>query len=414
MNVLVSASARFVVTEDGELWSANSSLDYRFWTRYLDVFDEVQLLVRATPHPRPPSEWRRVTGPRVMGRPIPNFRSLGELVRDYRHVTRTIRRALSDASAVDLRLPCPIGEMVWRSIGARPYGVEVVGDPYDSFSPGAVRHPLRPLYRWWFPRQLRHQCTGACAAAYVTERALQSRYPSAPAAFCTHFSSVELHETDFASAYRIRSRGRGPLRLISVGSLAHWQKGADVLTKAVAACVRNSVDVELSFVGDGKHRSELEARVAAAGLRSKIRLLGQVSDRGSLRDQLARADLFVLPSRQEGLPRALIEAMAQGLPCIGTKVGGIPELLGAEDLVPPNDVGALAKKIREVAGDPERRARMSARNLEKAKDYRSDVLRARRVEFYRYLEAKTKEWLSHRKSPEACPVVSDCSEGKVA
>lgn len=414
MNVLVSASARFVVTEDGELWSANSSLDYRFWTRYLDVFDEVRLLVRATRQPKPPSGWRQVTGRRIRSWPVPNFRSLGELACDYRSVRKTIRRALSGAPAVELRLPCPVGEILWRAMGPRPYGVEVVGDPYDSFSPGAITHPLRPLYRWWFPRQLRRQCARASAVAYVTERALQFRYPSAPGAFSTHFSSVDLHDSDYANSYRTRSQARGPLRLIAVGSLAHWQKGADVLSKAVAACVRRGVDVELSVVGDGKHRSELEASVAAAGLSSNIHLVGQVSDRESLRDRLAQADLFVLPSRQEGLPRALIEAMAQGLPCIGTNVGGIPELLGAEDLVPPNDVGALAKKIREVAGDPERRARMSARNLEKAKDYRSDVLRARRVEFYRYLEAKTKEWLSHRKSPEACPVVSDCSEGKVA
>ena len=413
MNVLVSASARFVVTEDGELWSANSSLDYRFWTRYLDVFDEVRLLVRAAPRPAPPSGWSRVTGARVKGVYVPDFRSLGELARDYRGVMKTIRSVLSEAPAVDLRLPCPVGELIWRSVGARPYGVEIVGDPYDSFSPGAVRHPLRALFRWWFPRQLRRQCAEACAATYVTERALQSRYPSLPSAFSTHYSSVELSDSAFVSASRKGSAGGCPTRLITVGSLGHWYKAADVLTNAVAACVREGVDLELSLIGDGKHRVELEARVAAGGLSPRVHFLGQVSDREILRERLGHADLFVLPSRQEGLPRAMIEAMAQGLPCIGSNVGGIPELLSAEDLVPPNDVGALAAKIREVVGDRERLARMSARNLEKAREYRTDALRARRVDFYRYLRTKTEEWLAHRQTTGANQFVGQCSEEKV-
>jgi glycosyltransferase involved in cell wall biosynthesis len=74
-------------------------------------------------------------------------------------------------------------------------------------------------------------------------------------------------------------------------------------------------------------------------------------------------------------------------------VGGIPELLPSEDLVPPGDVTALASKIREVATNPERMAQMSARNLEKAKDYTDQVLCEQRNEFYRYVREMTQAWL---------------------
>ncbi len=84
--------------------------------------------------------------------------------------------------------------------------------------------------------------------------------------------------------------------------------------------------------------------------------------------------------------------MAQGLPCIASTVGGIPELLPSEDLVPPDNVAALADKIREVVTDPQRMNRMSARNLEKAKSYREETLRDRRNGFYRYLCEKTQAW----------------------
>jgi glycosyltransferase involved in cell wall biosynthesis len=89
----------------------------------------------------------------------------------------------------------------------------------------------------------------------------------------------------------------------------------------------------------------------------------------------------------------MVEAMARALPCIGSTVGGIPELLPAEDIVPPGDVVALATKIREVVTNPERMARMSARNLEKAHNYQDNVLREKRNAFYRYVRERTEKWL---------------------
>jgi glycosyltransferase involved in cell wall biosynthesis len=89
----------------------------------------------------------------------------------------------------------------------------------------------------------------------------------------------------------------------------------------------------------------------------------------------------------------MIEAMARGLPCLGSTAGGIPELLPPEDMVRPGDVTTLARKIRTVVTDPERLARMSARNLEKAKEYSEEALRERRTAFYRYVRERTEAWL---------------------
>ncbi len=81
--------------------------------------------------------------------------------------------------------------------------------------------------------------------------------------------------------------------------------------------------------------------------------------------------------------------MARGLPCIATTVGGIPELLAPEDLVPPNDASALAAKIREVVDSMARREQMSQRNLTAAQQYVESVLQPRREEFYRHIWAVT-------------------------
>jgi hypothetical protein len=88
----------------------------------------------------------------------------------------------------------------------------------------------------------------------------------------------------------------------------------------------------------------------------------------------------------------MIEAMARALPCVGSMVGGIPELISAEDLVPPNDAHALARKIREVIADPARMARMSVCNLEKAREY-GETLDQGRHTFYSYVRTQTDAWL---------------------
>ena len=169
-----------------------------------------------------------------------------------------------------------------------------------------------------------------------------------------------------------------------------------MLIDAVADCVRAGLDLLLILVGEGKHRPELEAQAAARGLCGRIHFRGQLTAGEAVRQQLDEADLFVLASYTEGLPRAMIEAMARRMPCLGSHVGGIPELLAPEDMVPPGDRAALASKLHEVVTDPARLARMSARNLVKAREYRADCLRDRQIAFYRYLHEQTEASLERK------------------
>jgi glycosyltransferase involved in cell wall biosynthesis len=399
MRVLITASAHFAITPEGTLWIQNASMGYRLWVRYLEVFDEVRLLVRARACATAPPGWNRATGPGVTVTPVPDSVGPWGFVRDYPWIVRTIRRALTESEAIMIRVPCHIGAEVWRHLPPRrPYGVEVVADPYDAFSPGAVRHPLRPFFRWWFTRGLGRQCAKATAAAYVTEQALQRRYPPGPDTLAAAYSDVELDEGSFVDAPRVPSASDSR-RLLFVGTLAQLYKAPDVLLEALAACTRDGLNLRLGLVGDGKHRPELEHRAAALGIRDRVDFRGQLAAAEHVRRELDRADLFVLPSRQEGLPRALIEAMARALPCLGSTVGGMPELLPASDLVPPNDPRALARAIHDVVTDPARLARMSARNLERARDYAPERLVRRRGRCYEHVKVRTQEWLKARGCP---------------
>jgi glycosyltransferase involved in cell wall biosynthesis len=293
-------------------------------------------------------------------------------------------------------VPGLVGRLAWfeiRRLG-RPYAIEVVGDPWEVFAPGTMPGLFRPGYRRITASSLRKQCRDASAAAYVTREALQRRYPPAKNAFATHYSSVELSGA-FASPDHITQRtnrlqdlagGSGgcarPLRLGFVGSLAQLYKGPDTFLHAASLCLRQGIALEVSLVGDGRYRAAMEDLARRLGLDKHARFLGRLLPGQAIYDFFDKIDLFVMPSRTEGMPRALLEAMARGCPCIGSRVGSIPELLANDDMVPPEDPDPLAAKFAEVAFDPERMFQMARRNLEKAQDYRPEALAARRRVFY--------------------------------
>jgi glycosyltransferase involved in cell wall biosynthesis len=219
---------------------------------------------------------------------------------------------------------------------------------------------------------------------------VQLDFSSSSKVFTTNYSSASWNEDDFASEYRQFHDVKRP-RIVFVGSLAQMYKGPDVLLKAVKLLVPEH-DPRVVIIGDGKHRRELEQLATQLGIASHVEFLGELPSGKAVRDQLDQATLFAMPSRAEGLPRALIEAMARALPSIATRVGGIPELLHEEDMVSPEDYVGLAKKIKEVISDPERLSKMSRRNLERAQEFRPEVLERRRTEFYRCLRQRTEAW----------------------
>jgi len=407
MRVLIATECRYMENTSGEVY-AEGALGYAVARRYTQVFEDVSVLARFTSNTCRLSDRMtvRADGPGVSFVRLPDYRGSRQYLLKYLSIRSFVKKAVDSAQAVILRVPGQIGTIAWRELQrqGRPFGVEVVGDPWDVFAKGSYPSRLRPILRRVVSRNLVAQCQDAVAAAYVTSEALQRRYP--PGGWSTHYSSVDLPTEAFVRDMALRdrflewtalsqSRDR-PWRLVFVGGMSHLYKAPQVLLDAAAACKRAGLEFEIAMLGDGTYRLQLERQAVDLGLGGQVHFLGRVPAGASVRRQLRHADLFVLPSFQEGLPRAMIEAMAQGLPCIGSDVGGIPELLPTEDMVRPADVFALASKIRDVLSDPDRMVKMAHRNLEKAAEYQEDILQKRRIAFYQRVREASDEWMKRK------------------
>jgi glycosyltransferase involved in cell wall biosynthesis len=152
------------------------------------------------------------------------------------------------------------------------------------------------------------------------------------------------------------------LLAVTVAGL-RWPKGHDVLLEAARHVLDAGCAVHFVAVGDGARRGDLEAQRRRLGLDGSVVFVGERPDVARF---LAAADLYVLPSRQEGLPLALMEALSSGLPVVATAVSEIPTLLtdGVDALVvPPESARALADAVVELARDESLRARLGARAL---------------------------------------------------
>ncbi|MBM3726945.1 MAG: glycosyltransferase family 4 protein [Acidobacteria bacterium] len=375
----VAVDQRFLSTPDGAVWTRVPPAA-AFWRAALQVFDEVNVIGRVRPIDTPPEESLRADGAGVRISALPHYFGPAQYLRRAHAVLSATRAAAARGSALLVRAPTALSLGLGPVLAARPYGVEVVSDPFEMYSPSGIQSVLRPVARRLFTAHLKHLCAHAAVVNYVSARAFERRFPTAGQRF--ECSDAELPPEWLASGPK--EPPRGPLKLVTVGMFDHPLKGHDVLIGALA---RLHGHIELTVVGGGRLLPALRSLAEQSGTAGRIHFAGELPQGEAVKQALDSADLFVLATRTEGLSRAVVEAMARALPVITTPVGGNPDLVAGQDLVPVNDAAALAARIAGLAGSPAWYREASARNLARARAFSRDALEVRRIEFFRALRA---------------------------
>lgn len=205
----------------------------------------------------------------------------------------------------------------------------------------------------------------------IDEKAARASFVACISHFCRsqlmcfadarHWSKLHIVHCGVDPARYAPRPDRDGTRALFVGRLA-GVKGVPILIEAMARLAPKYPNLTLRLIGDGPDRTALEAEVARRGLQDRVVFLGYKSQ-ADVADELAHADVFVLPSFAEGVPVVLMEAMAAQVPVLTTRIAGVPELV--EDgisgrLVPPGDADAFTDAFDALLSDPETRAAYGA------------------------------------------------------
>lgn len=371
---------------------ASNLLGYHeFGKRYVPTFSKMILVGRL--FKQEDLAAKPVEGPGVEFLALPGYHGPMGFAKNVLPILKLVFGSIEKDACYILRVPGMIPTLYSILLWLRgiPFAVEVASDPYDAYGSQSLDgHPLAFFFRSFFVRLTKWQCRHAIASAYVTRKALQLRYPPRSADSEFNFTSIDLKPESYVDAPRpAASFNTTSPHLVLIGNMQKTLKGHDTLLTALKRVRDRGLDARLTIIGFGEKREAFEKMARELGVAEKVVFTGKLETGAPIRAVLDTADLFILPSRQEGLPRAMLEAMARGLPAIATRIGGTPELLDDNALIEVDDVDALTDRIIAFTSDEALLENLSTRNLQIARLYNVDEITKARQRFYTYTIQKT-------------------------
>ena len=299
------------------------------------------------------------------------------LLIDRRKNDRIIEQEVRKADACVVHVPSFIGDSVARVAKrlGKPYFTVVVGCAWDGYWNYNWIGRLMAPFRYASLRKVQRD---ASYSIYVTQEFLQRRYPTKGKSIGC--SNVNISTCD-ASVLKHRmehiANRSGILKIATVAAVNVRYKGQEYVIRALGRLKKLGILMEYHLVGGGDN-TFLKEMAKAYGVETQVIFHG-LMPHDQILSFLDEMDLYVQPSKQEGLPRALIEAMSRGCLSLGSRTAGIPELLPSRYVSRRGNVGDIVKMLSRVTQTD--LYEQAKRNFEEAKLYDSAVLNKRRNDF---------------------------------
>ena len=390
MKLLVIQEQHFTKLPNGQVWVDKQS-DTKFWERYLTVFDKIVVCARMKKADALGVKALRSDRKEVSFVGMPDFRGAAGIIKHYLEIRKALLIALKDVDCVIFRAPSPISMVSYGVVrrSRKPFAVELMNNPFTHFSPGSMHHIYQPIIQKFITNQTKRMCKSANGVSYVTEYVLQDLYPSRARLngkntrqyFESSYSTINIKKEEYVKTPWPEERPEKVV-LVHSGEMLDYRKGQDVFIKAIAELKQKGYSVKGILIGDGVIRPEFEALAKKLGVFDDIEFTGWKSGFRQVQAELLRGHFFIFPSSGEGLPRSIIEAMASGLLCFGSKIDGVVELLNEAMLVEKMDGHAFAQCIEPYLNDWTKACDERDNQFEKSKEYEASILEKRRTEFY--------------------------------
>lgn len=392
MKIILFLEQKFYQNEHGLY--ADKVVDNEYIKRYISVFDKVVICARKVNDLPSNFVKKPIVSEQVEFLPLPNFDSKG-IIFHKKKIRKNIQSKIEESDGVIIRSPSSISYLaayILQSV-KKPIAVELVADARVFFSYQQGDSYLRKAYKYVankvIVRHTKQLTSNANAVLYVTKEFLEKEYPcksitmgyNSTDYFMTACSDVLLDETRYSSNIFPHST-QGKFIICHTGALSGENKGQRTVINIVKKLIQEGIECEAHFIGDGSSRAAFEEYTREEDLSSYIFFHGQISNFTDIQKIYSKAHLFLFPSISEGLPRALIEAMANSLPCLAYLVGGIGELLPRECTPEVNDREELYKMVHQMIDDESYRVSCGMKNYQVAREYASNILDQKRNTFY--------------------------------
>ena len=366
--VFIGSEVRLHLDSSSVPRTYHNAATFERWRPYRDALGTVSIVARLSTE-NVSDSGAIVGGPGVRVVGVHHYHGLKQMIFGFPIAACQILNMGNRKSLYIGRLPEPISMLLFlraRLVGARFVSV-VASEPRQLFSallPGLAGRMVGRI-----AARLTRLCVKrSVGVIYVTQSWLQGLYPAPLGTPTLARSNVSLPPE--AMVEESRRSIVAPIKevtLVTVATLENRHKGVDCLLEVVSILQSNSILARLVVIGSGRMEGQLQRKASDMGLSASVRFAGHLGTAEAIRGELDEADVFVLASRVEGLPRALIEAMARGLPVVATRAGGAAELVVSDSLCEIDDVAGISNTLASLVSDPQRMMRESQTNLAMAR-----------------------------------------------
>lgn len=309
---------------------------------------------------------------------VEKVNTLKGLILGRRENRKILEESVRNADVCIVHIPSFAGEDIARL--SRKYGKPclqvIIGCPWDAYWNYSMKGKMVAPFRY---RALRRTVRSAEYVIYVTDKFLQERYPTRGRALGC--SDVELADVSTEILDRRREKianiTDGLVKLGTLAAVDVRYKGQEYVIRSIAELKKEGKKFEYHLAGGGDN-AYLRALSIKLGVEEQLIFHGMLPHE-KVFDFLDGIDIYVQPSKLEGLPRALVEAMSRACPALGTAVGGIPELLDRDCLFRAGNVREITGLLKKL--DKRKMEQWACRNFEQSKLYERKYLEQQRDKF---------------------------------
>lgn len=349
--------------------------------RYMKYFDSLTIFCRAVEKQPYDTKLFKLCNPKITVKPV----SRQSLILK-KNILVQMEEEIKNADALIVKLHSFVAEyaIYYARKHNIPYLIESVGCPWDAYWNHSLKGKiLAPFMTFITKLEIRR----APYVIYVTKEFLEKRYPCKGK--WIDCSDVELYDSDSLILESRITKIQNNNDILVLGTLAQIDvlyKGQEYVIKALATLKKKGIIFRYKLAGSGS--CEYLQRIAKTyGVLDQIEFCGVLSH-DEVFAWLDNIDIYIQPSKQEGLPRAVVEALSRACPALGSNVGGIAELVGKNYIFKKGNVNQIVNLLENISKDE--LIVMAKDNYEKSLQYNKDFLQEKRDSFYRtfYEECK--------------------------